>query len=1081
MFRMKSLVAAFVIVVLIFNLPVFSVYAQAADNTMINNFVDIDPQDPNLAFINYLSDREIIKGFSNGTYKPDGYLTRAQAAATMVRALGIPTQVPAETKFTDVPVSHWAHKVIVAVEREGLLKGFPDGTFRPNDRMTKSQAIDLILKLSGEPLPEVTIPLSDGFFTRSDMAKALAIAMTLSPATCNLPLTGELSATKGVIMVKKANETKFQTVAINKKIIINPGDSIKTDTDSLAEIVFEDGSGLLLESNLQMTINETQGLAYIGKRGKPGNTVNWLNIDLQKGKLFVFLASIMSVEEIEIDKEIPWRKGEQQDAVRVQIKMPLGTGTMKHGIGLFDASSYNSNVICNFIGQMNVTAQKQNIELKPAQIVSIFPDIKVLKADDIREKDLREFVSEKIKTFLLMRSDRAITNQALEMFYKKGVKTPPVKQRENLLEALHKAEKANTSPSIGGGGGGGGGNNGADSGSDTLMKVSKVTAVPDSRAVTAGTEVSLNTETVGANIYYTLDESTPTTSSTQYTHPIIINANTTIKAIAVKGGMINSAVEIFNYTIQGAIELSGDATLSNLTLSAGSLTPVFNPSITNYTINVANVVTSTTVTATANSAKASIDIGGTHVVDLKVGENQVTISVTAEDKTIKIYTIRIIRDVAQVDPPDLENSWIVVGERGFSEGEASLSSLYIANGIPYIAYKDKANGDRLTVKKYDGSTWLDVGEQGFTRGGVHTNSLLIDNGTPYIGYVDNYWNQRITVKKYFANQWMNVGDEGMTSSSSYDVSICLNLGILYAAYSDGGRSGRATVKKFENESWQDVGASGFSPKEAYFISLSVNNGVPYIAFQDEWRGPVEVMKYNGSDWVNVGSPKLGTETAYGITLEIFNGIPYVAYQDGDKGPLIVKKFNEGSGDWVNVTQLNFSEDTYVYGPSFKFVSPDSVYVAYRDGVRGERATVQHYNGTSWIVVGDTGFTPYRILDLSIDVHENTPYVSFRESYDGITNNPLEGRVSVMKYGVAESSAKTATPIITSLPVKSGDMDIEGTAEPNSLIMMKRGNDTWDTMAQGDGSFVVSINGDYKRLGAFDEVLITAQVPGKLIS
>ncbi|MEN6461556.1 MAG: S-layer homology domain-containing protein [Syntrophomonas sp.] len=76
------------------------------------------------------------------------------------------------------------------------------------------------------------------------------------------------------------------------------------------------------------------------------------------------------------------------------------------------------------------------------------------------------------------------------------------------------------------------------------------TAVPSGTAVTAGTQVTLTTMTAGATIYYSLDGSDPTAASTAYNGPITINNPVTIKAIAVKDGMINSTILTVSYTIK---------------------------------------------------------------------------------------------------------------------------------------------------------------------------------------------------------------------------------------------------------------------------------------------------------------------------------------------------------------------------------------------------------------------------------------------------------------------------------------------------------------------------------------------------
>lgn len=82
---------------------------------------------------------------------------------------------------------------------------------------------------------------------------------------------------------------------------------------------------------------------------------------------------------------------------------------------------------------------------------------------------------------------------------------------------------------------------------------------PAAGTYTTPQSVAISDATAGASIFYTLDGSTPTKSSTPYTGPITIAATTTMKAIAVETGLANSGVASATYTIQlsqGGIDFS---------------------------------------------------------------------------------------------------------------------------------------------------------------------------------------------------------------------------------------------------------------------------------------------------------------------------------------------------------------------------------------------------------------------------------------------------------------------------------------------------------------------------------------------
>jgi len=115
---------------------------------------------------------------------------------------------------------------------------------------------------------------------------------------------------------------------------------------------------------------------------------------------------------------------------------------------------------------------------------------------------------------------------------------------------------------------------------DPYPQVATPTATPGAGVVAAGSTVTLSTATAGASIYYTTDGTNPSTGSTLYTVPISINANVTIKAIAVKSGMIDSDILTANYTVMdkvatptatpvaGAVAAGTTVTLSTATAGA---------------------------------------------------------------------------------------------------------------------------------------------------------------------------------------------------------------------------------------------------------------------------------------------------------------------------------------------------------------------------------------------------------------------------------------------------------------------------------------------------------------------------------
>lgn len=99
-------------------------------------------------YVSNLASRGILGGFPDGTFHPNDNITRAQFAAIAVKALNVPPNTGASS-FNDVASKYWAANAIAAVSSAGLVTGFPNGTFAPEDKLTRAQALVILAKALG--------------------------------------------------------------------------------------------------------------------------------------------------------------------------------------------------------------------------------------------------------------------------------------------------------------------------------------------------------------------------------------------------------------------------------------------------------------------------------------------------------------------------------------------------------------------------------------------------------------------------------------------------------------------------------------------------------------------------------------------------------------------------------------------------------------------------------------------------------------------------------------------------------------------------------------------------------------------
>ena len=114
---------------------------RAANWNQVSGFSDVKSSAWYNNAISTLTKAGILKGYEDGTFQPDGYITRAEFATIAIRFFsGV---YEGEDLFPDIK-GHWAEDYINNAANKGLVKGYEDGTFGPDRYITRAEAVTLV-------------------------------------------------------------------------------------------------------------------------------------------------------------------------------------------------------------------------------------------------------------------------------------------------------------------------------------------------------------------------------------------------------------------------------------------------------------------------------------------------------------------------------------------------------------------------------------------------------------------------------------------------------------------------------------------------------------------------------------------------------------------------------------------------------------------------------------------------------------------------------------------------------------------------------------------------------------------------
>ncbi len=122
-----------------------------------SNFNDVSKNEWYSDYIGYLSKYGIIKGYSDNTFRPNDNVSRAEFVAMTVRFNALFNEVKKDgytVKYTDVASNYWAYSDIAYAKNVGWLNGYADGTFKGDNAITRAEVVTVVNRATGRKADE---------------------------------------------------------------------------------------------------------------------------------------------------------------------------------------------------------------------------------------------------------------------------------------------------------------------------------------------------------------------------------------------------------------------------------------------------------------------------------------------------------------------------------------------------------------------------------------------------------------------------------------------------------------------------------------------------------------------------------------------------------------------------------------------------------------------------------------------------------------------------------------------------------------------------------------------------------------
>lgn len=245
----------------------FALLMMGASGVQAAGFKDVSSTHPNYAAIMDLQTRGVIGGYPDGTFKPDQAVNRVEALKIILEAANI--DVPTDAAmglagFSDVDASQWYAPYLRKALSLGVVEGYPDATFKPTQTVNLVENLKILINAKGINVMNLDVPSNPYTDAPKDQWYAKYVQFAKNGRLIDADASGKIYPAQGMTRGKLA-EVAYRLIYINEKAIdIFPPKVEQTDTYVLSVNIKD-----MAYNKSSMTI----GL---------GSTVRWTNSDSMK-------------------------------------------------------------------------------------------------------------------------------------------------------------------------------------------------------------------------------------------------------------------------------------------------------------------------------------------------------------------------------------------------------------------------------------------------------------------------------------------------------------------------------------------------------------------------------------------------------------------------------------------------------------------------------------------------------------------------------------------------------------------------------------------------------------------------------